>query len=135
MEIVGILKHIFETQKVSEKFQKRDIVVETEFDTPYPQQVSLQLTQDKVALVERLQPGDMVKIQFNIRGREWQSPQGVKFFNTLEAWRVELVPGSMRSKPQQTQQTNRQNQGAGTSETTKAPVFNSSISDNDDLPF
>ena len=27
---------------------------------------------------------------FNIRGREWTSPQGeVKYFNSLDAWRVE----------------------------------------------
>jgi len=31
-------------------------------------------------------------VSFNLRGREWTSPQGeVKYFNTLDAWRIEKV--------------------------------------------
>ncbi len=99
MEATGFLKIKFDTNKVSEKFQKRDFVLTTDFDTPYPQHVQFQLSQDKCSQLDTLQVGDMVKVDFNLRGREWNGPQGTKFFNTLDAWRTQLVPGSMRAEP------------------------------------
>lgn len=89
MEISGVIKQIFDTQKVSDKFQKRDFVLTTEGNTPYPQHVLFQVTQDKCSLLDKLETGDEVKVQFNLRGREWNGPKGVQYFNTLEAWRLE----------------------------------------------
>lgn len=127
MEVTGQLKVKFDTQKVSEKFQKRDFVLATDLSTPYPQYVSFQVTQDKCSLLDQFNEGEEVKVQFNLRGREWNGPQGIRYFNTLEAWRLEKVGGGQSSPAQ--------NNSAGMNESTKAPVFNSSISDSDDLPF
>jgi len=126
MEVTGQLKLKYDTQKVSEKFQKRDFVLATDLSTPYPQYVSFQVTQDKCNMLDSFNQGDEIKVQFNLRGREWNGPQGIRYFNTLEAWRIEKV-GSGQSAPAQG--------NAGMQENTSAPVFNSSISDNDDLPF
>ncbi len=128
MEVTGQLKLKGDIQKVSEKFQKRDFVLSTDLSTPYPQHVSFQITQDKCSLIDQFNEGDELKVQFNLRGREWNGPQGIKFFNTLEAWKIEKVSGSQSSAPAQ-------NNNSGMSESTSAPVFNSSISDADDLPF
>lgn len=126
MEVTGILKLKFDTAKVSEKFQKRDLVVTTDFSTPYPQHVQMQLTQDKCSILDNFQVGDEIKIQFNLRGREWNGPQGVKYFNTLEAWRIEKVSGAA---------TPAHDYHARPAVETPAPVFNSSITNNEDLPF
>ncbi len=126
MEVTGQLKLKYDTQKVSEKFQKRDFVLATDLSTPYPQYVSFQVTQDKCNMLDSFNQGDEIKVQFNLRGREWNGPQGIRYFNTLEAWRIEKV-GSAQSAPAQG--------NSGMQENTSAPVFNSSISDNDDLPF
>ncbi len=126
MEVTGQLKLKFDTQKVSEKFQKREFVLSTDLSTPYPQHISFQVTQDKCSMLDAFNPGDELKVQFNLRGREWNGPQGVKYFNTLEAWRIEKVAAGMSN-------TNTSN--SSMQESTPAPVFNSSISDNDDLPF
>lgn len=93
MEITGILKVINDTHKVSDTFQKREIVVTIDATTQYPQHVSFQVTQDKCALFDfgKFKVGDEVKMHFNLRGREWNGPEGVRYFNTLEAWRVEMV--------------------------------------------
>lgn len=88
MNITGKLKAKFDTQKVSEKFQKREFVLTTEASTPYPQHVSFQLTQDKVNLLDNFNEGDELEVHFNLRGREWNGPQGIKYFNTLEAWEI-----------------------------------------------
>ena len=95
MEVTGQLKLKYDTQKVSEKFQKRDFVVSTDLSTPYPQHVSFQITQDKCSILDSFNEGDEIKVQFNLRGREWNGPQGIKFFNTLEAWRIEKVGQGM----------------------------------------
>ena len=128
MEVTGTLKVKFDTQKVSDRFQKREFVLTTEASTPYPQQVSFQLTQDKVNVLDQYNVGDEMKIQFNLRGREWNGPQGIKYFNTLEAWRIEKVSGGGLSTPAQNTQAN-------TTENTSSPVFTSNVNDNDDLPF
>jgi len=127
MEVTGTLKVKFDTQKVSDRFQKREFVLTTEASTPYPQHVSFQLTQDKVNLLDQYNIGDEMKIQFNLRGREWNGPQGIKYFNTLEAWRIEKGAGGGLTPSQNTQ--------SNSTENTSTPAFTSNVNDNDDLPF
>jgi len=86
MNVKGKLHLKGETQQISQKFAKREFVIETE--DKYPQKVILQLTQDKCGLLDAYEVGDAVDVDFNLRGREWTPPKGeVKYFNTLEAWR------------------------------------------------
>ena len=91
-KMTGIIKHIGDTVQVSEKFQKREFVVTelSDKDPKYDQHISFQATQDKCDMLSSFGNGQSVTVSFNLRGREWTSPQGeVKYFNTLEAWRVE----------------------------------------------
>lgn len=129
MEVIGTLKAKFDTQKVSDRFQKREFILTTEANTPYPQHVSFQVTQDKCTMLDAFNDGEELKVQFNLRGREWNGPQGIRYFNTLEAWRIERA-GSGNSGA--AQQTNRNSGAAGSS---SAPVFSGNTDDNDDLPF
>lgn len=132
MEVVGTLKVKFDTQKVSDRFQKREFILTTEANTPYPQHVSFQVTQDKCSMLDQFNEGEEIKIQFNLRGREWNGPQGVKYFNTLEAWRLERVQGSNTASA--SSQGSAPAAGNNIS-SPSAPVFTSNPADNDDLPF
>jgi hypothetical protein len=86
----GTLKVANETQVINEKFSKREFVIETK--DQYPQLVMFQLTQDKCKLLSAFKVGNEIEVSFNLRGREWTSPAGeVKYFNTLEAWRLERI--------------------------------------------
>lgn len=91
MQVKGKLYKVNDTQVVSEKFKKREFIVETE--DQYPQLISMQLTQDRVDLINLFEVGDAVTVSINLRGREWTSPKDgeVKYFNTVEAWRIEGV--------------------------------------------
>lgn len=90
-KLTGTIKMIGETTQVTEKFSKREFVV-TESSSMYPQDILFQSTQDKCSLMDGFQVNEQVEVSFNLRGREWTSPQGeVKYFNTLEAWRIEKV--------------------------------------------
>jgi hypothetical protein len=136
MEVTGLLKVKFDTQKVSDKFTKRDFVLTTDASTPYPQQVSFQLTQDKCASIDALNRGEEVKVHFNLRGREWNGPQGVKYFNTLEAWKVEKVAAGTSAAASTTgaAKAPAANTNVAAPAAPSEPVFHAS-NDNDDLPF
>lgn len=129
MEVTGTLKAKFDTQKVSDRFQKREFVLTTEANTPYPQHVSFQVTQDKCTLLDGFNEGEELKVQFNLRGREWNGPQGIKYFNTLEAWRIEKMQGGG------SQQAGQNSAAGNTISTSSSPVFTGNTDDNDDLPF
>jgi hypothetical protein len=129
MEVIGTIKAKFDTVKVSDRFQKREFVLTTEANTPYPQHVSFQVTQDKCTLLDQFREGEEVRVQFNLRGREWNGPQGVKYFNTLEAWRIEKLQGS---QPAQSGQPASQSFSQPAS---AAPAYTAGNDDNDDLPF
>lgn len=113
MDAIGILKEKFDTKRVSDKFKTREFVLTTEHKTKYPQHVSFQLTQDKCDLIDQYRIGDEIQVHFNIRGREWSGPQGVKYFNTLEVWRISNINAEHGAKPE----------------------FTGNPNENDDLPF
>jgi hypothetical protein len=121
MDITGILKLKTEAQQVSDKFRKREFVL-TDNSSQYPQHISFQLTQDKCSLLDQYNVGDEIKVHFNLRGREWTSPKGeIKYFNTLEAWRIEGGAGGS-------------NKSAANSMNDVAATF-TAASQEDDLPF
>ena len=105
MEIQGRIKTIFATETVGQNgFQKRDLVIST--DGQYPQDIIIQFTQGNCALLDNLQVGQMVKIHFNLQGREWTNPQGeVKYFNTVLGWKIELIQTTNVAQPQYQQPT------------------------------
>ncbi len=88
-DVVGKLHVAGETKQVSERFSKREFVLEVA-DGKYPQFVSFQLTGDRVSALDDHQVGDQIRVTFNLRGREWKNPQGeVKYFNSLDVWKLE----------------------------------------------
>ncbi|MFK8281668.1 DUF3127 domain-containing protein [Capnocytophaga cynodegmi] len=91
MDIQGRVKFIGKTEFVGQNgFQKRDLVITTE--EQYPQDIIIQFTQGKCSLLDNLNVGQKVNVHFNLRGREWISPQGeIKYFNTVEGWKIETV--------------------------------------------
>ena len=101
MEIQGRIKTIFATETVGQNgFQKRDLVIST--DGQYPQDIIIQFTQGNCALLDNLQIGQIVKVHFNLQGREWTSPQGeVKYFNTVLGWKIELIQTTNVAQQQQ----------------------------------
>ena len=90
IEVSGKLHAIFDTKQVTDRFQKREFVVEMSDNPKYPQVVLFQLTGDRCEQLDRFRVGDQIRIEFSLRGREWKSPQGeVKYFNSLDVWKLE----------------------------------------------
>ena len=93
MNIEGTIKLIGETTTFgSNGFRKRELVVTT--NEQYPQHLSIEFVQDKADALGILKVGDSVKIDINLRGREWINPQGeTKYFNSIQGWRIEKLDG------------------------------------------
>ena len=91
LSVEGKLKRIHDEQVISDRFKKREFVIETE--EQYPQILIFQLAQDKTNLIDQFSLGDKIEVFFNLRGREWQKdPEAeIRVFNTLDAWRIQKV--------------------------------------------
>jgi hypothetical protein len=89
MNVKGLLHSKSEAVQVSEKFKKREFVIQTA--DQYPQHIALQLSQDKCGLIDSVKIGEEINCHINLRGRLWLDPKTniEKCFNTLEAWRIE----------------------------------------------
>ena len=81
------IKAIFEAVHVTEKFKN-------------PQFINFQLAQDKCDLIDGHQSGQRIEVNFNLRGREWTDKNGnVKYFNTLDVWRIVYEESSAEIPP------------------------------------
>lgn len=101
MDIKGKLIEIYDTVQVSEKFKKREFVVEYAENTQYPEYIKFELAQDKCDLLNGYKVGQDVEVHFNLRGRKWNDPKGeTKYFNSLQAWRIQ----NAGNKPQEVSQ-------------------------------
>src|SRR5262245_54606491 len=90
-DAVGRLHLAYDTKQVSERFSKREFVVEIA-DGKYPQFVLFQLTGDRCSQLDDHKVGDAVQVTFNVRGREWPSPQGeTNYFNSRDVWKIEAA--------------------------------------------
>jgi hypothetical protein len=92
-EISGKLIEKYDTQVVSDRFKKREFVIEKKEGTPtgfeYVENIKFQLTQDKCESLDQMKLGEDITIHFNIKGKRWEKNGQVSYFNNLDAWKVE----------------------------------------------
>lgn len=107
---------IMPTQQVSDKFAKRDFVIKTD-DPDYPQEILVQVTQAKCALLDNFNVGDKVEASINLRGRAWvnQAKGVTQYFNTIECWSLSKVGQATQNAP--------------------APTATGNTTESSDLPF
>jgi len=92
MQIQGKIHATFDAAQVTERFRKREFVLELEGTSRYPQYVMFQLTGDRCEALDGFDTGHEVAVEFSLRGREWTSPKGeIRFFNSLEVWSIDRV--------------------------------------------
>jgi single-stranded DNA-binding protein len=88
-ESTGKLYAIFDAEQKTERFRKRDFVLEVT-DSRFPQHVLFQLTGDRCEVLDAFSKGDQVRVEFSLRGREWTSPSGdIRYFNSLDVWQIQ----------------------------------------------
>jgi hypothetical protein len=91
-QMQGKVHAAFGTEQVTQRFRKREFVLELDGESRYPQYVMFQLTGDRCERLDGIEKGDDVAVEFSLRGREWTSPKGeIRYFNSLEVWSVDRV--------------------------------------------
>lgn len=82
MTVTGKVIAIMPEEVISDKFKKREFVIET--SDKYPQQILLQLVNDNCGKVSNFNIGENVECHINVRGRKSND----RWYNTLECWRI-----------------------------------------------
>ena len=113
-ELTGKIKLIQEAKTFESGFTKREMVVIVE-DGKYPQEINIEFVQDKVDLLNTLNPGQEVTVTFDIRGREYNG----RYFNNLQGWKITSPEGETAVAPEDQYRP-----------PSPPPGF-----DNDDIPF
>lgn len=128
MQVQGKIHAAFEAAQVTERFRKREFVIELEAASRYPQYVMFQLTGDRCGELDGFEAGDEIKVEFSLRGREWTSPKGeVRYFNSLEVWSIERAGASPNSDD-----SSRDPSGSSSGRSGNEPP---PPSDDDEIPF
>jgi hypothetical protein len=100
MVIEGKLLEKSETQEIKESFRKREFVVEYAENPQYPEFLKFELIQSNCEQLDGIEVGEQIVVNFNLKGRKWTDPKGeVKYFNSLQAWRLDKKDGSTENTP------------------------------------
>lgn len=101
-ELSGKLFEKFPTQQVTDKFRKRELVIEVT-ENNYTQHIKLQLTKERCDILDKFNIGDEVKATININGRRNEKDGKVSYWNSLDIWRLELVSATNTSASEEEQ--------------------------------
>jgi single-strand DNA-binding protein len=124
LEIQGKVYDVFGTQQITEKFKKREFVLEVD-DKGYIQYVKFQLNQDKCNIIDNYGVGDQVKVSFKLTGRPYTKKTGEKdYISNIVAWRIERADGSAPARPEE-----------NTMMASRSFELNSNEGEDDILPF
>lgn len=98
--LTATIVHVFDTKQISDTFQIREFVVRT--DGEYPEEPKFQIAQDKCKLLDNLKQGDVVTLQFNLRGKRYEKKTGgADWFTSLSVWRIDTAVSSTTTKQAQ----------------------------------
>ena len=89
VEVIGKIKVLGDIKTYGDNgFRKREVVITTQ--EQYPQHLLIEFIQDRCELLDSFNVGENVKISINLRGRDWENPEGeIKYFNSIHGWRIE----------------------------------------------
>ena len=132
MEIIGKVVSVLElqsgTSKKGSEWKKRDFVIET-LDEKFPKKVCFTLFGDRADACPAID--SVVNVSFDIDAHEYNG----KWFNSVNAWKVEPAHAQQQAAPQQAEPAPR----TSIPPVQSAPVANSnpspSNSSSTDLPF
>lgn len=92
-EVKGKVIEVGPVQQVSDKFRKREFVIEVAEQgaggREFIDYIKFQCVQDRCELVSDDLINDLVKVSFNLKGNKWERDGKINYFTNLDAWRIE----------------------------------------------
>ncbi len=98
-EITGKIIDILPVNQVSDKFRKREFVIEKKESgggAVFIDYIKFQLIQDKCDLINESFLNEEVKIWFNLKGNKWEREGRINYFTNLDAWKIEKISGQAK---------------------------------------
>ena len=90
----GKVTEIWDTNVVSEKFKKREFVVEVNNRSErgtYIEYIKMQLVMNNCDLLDGIQKGDIIAVQWTLMGRRWKKDDKNVYFTNVEARDITVV--------------------------------------------
>jgi hypothetical protein len=100
-EISGKVIDISPVNQVSDKFRKREFVIEkkeTGGAAVFIDYIKFQLLQDKCDLINESFLNEEIKIWFNLKGNKWERDGKINYFTNLDAWKIEKISSQVRDQ-------------------------------------
>jgi single-strand DNA-binding protein len=85
LELTGTLVKFYETKSFPSGFSIQEFVVRT--DERYPQEILVQAAKEKIDVLKNFKENDVVKVKFNLRGREYNG----RHFVSLDMWAMDIA--------------------------------------------
>jgi hypothetical protein len=100
-EITGKIIDISPVSQISDKFKKREFVIEkkeTGGTGVFIDYIKFQLTQDKCDLINESYLNEEVKIWFNLKGNKWERDNKINYITNLAAWKIEKISSQAKDQ-------------------------------------
>ena len=100
-EISGKVIDISPVNQVSDKFKKREFVIEKKEAggaAVFIDYIKFQLVQDKCDLINESFLNEEIKIWFNLKGNKWERDGKINYFTNLDAWKIEKLSSQVRDQ-------------------------------------
>lgn len=94
LSVTGKLIVKYDTQQVSDKYRKREFVIETSEEVNgqvYKNFAKFQLAQNRCDILDRFKIDDTLTIHFNLRGNKWEKDGKINYLTNLDAWKLEAA--------------------------------------------
>lgn len=105
-EITGKIIDILPVNQVSDKFRKREFIIEKKESgggAVFVDYIKFQLIQDKCDIINESFLNEEVKIWFNLKGNKWERDGRINYFTNLDAWKIEKITSQGKEMSAQSQ--------------------------------
>jgi hypothetical protein len=100
-EITGKVIEVYPVVQVSDKFRKREFVIEKKESggtAVFIDYLKFQLVQDKCELINESFLQEEIRITFNLKGNKWDRDGKTSYFTNLDAWKIEKTSAGGRDQ-------------------------------------
>ena len=87
-QVSGKIIEIFDENVISDKFKKREFILEHAPNPEYPELLKTEVVQNKCDLLEKYKVGQSVNVDINLKGRRWEKGKDSGYSNSIQAWRI-----------------------------------------------
>jgi hypothetical protein len=88
-QLNGTIIEIYDEKVISDKFKKREFVLEHAPNPEYPDFLKIEVVQNKTDLLDKYKVGDEVTVDINLKGKKWEKGKESGYFNSIQAWRIQ----------------------------------------------